>query len=158
MIDRIRVDDTGSALVLALILIGIWSIAILAVVGIAEAGFGLTVAANDERERVYAADGGIEAAVTYLTVDWESWSSCPDVVYPGEDDPINVSVTCTSLEIIGYGGGEDVGEVVRVTSSVDGELRADARVRLDWPTPLDPPDPSDERRATATVLLWDGRP
>jgi hypothetical protein len=152
-------DDSGSALVFALIFVGIWSIVVLAILSFAEAGFNLAAGSAEQRDEVYAADGAVDAALARLA--WWDWAEdgnppedCGEYRYEIEKDDgqtitIDVVVTCAIVE-------DENPRIVDLTASiVGGQDRLVVRAEFDYETELvppeppapicpDPPDPEDE--------------
>jgi hypothetical protein len=131
-------DDSGSALVFALIFVGIWSIVVLAILSFAEAGFNLAAGSAEQRDEVYAADGAVDAALARLA--WWDWAEdgnppedCGEYRYEIENPRI-VDLTASIV------GGQDR-LVVRAEFDYETEL-----VPPEPPAPIcpDPPDPEDE--------------
>lgn len=128
-------DDSGSALVFALIFVGIWSIVVLAILTFAEAGYNLAAGSGEQREEVYAAEGGVEAAIARLAW-WDEDADGPIPADPDpcmvythqpdpEDPPLEVEVLCDEREPLDE---EDGRRVIHLTASVEGQPRLMARV------------------------------
>jgi hypothetical protein len=93
-------DESGSALVVALILVLVWSVAIMAILGFAEAGFGVATGADEERDVVYAADGGAESAITHLA-NGGSIGACPSFRYETSATTHIATVSCVNVTSVG---------------------------------------------------------
>ncbi len=101
MIVRRWPEEGGSALILSLIFISVWSIVILAIIGFAGTGFKLAAGTADQRDITYAADGTAEAAIMatrdYLVGDGDP-NNCPSLHFVSEEtvngtDVIAVDIT-----------------------------------------------------------------
>lgn len=149
---RLRGDESGSALVIALIFSGVWAVAIAAVLSFAETGFKLAAASAEQRDVTYAADGGADQAIGYLTHRGPP-GSCPNYTYQaGEAAPLAVTVSCSVVV-----AGEDVPLVVDIAVNVAGSRRLDVRVEMVFPgDPDDPDDPGHWLPASQVrVTAWD---
>jgi len=62
-------SEQGSALAVTLVIVGVWSFVILALVAFAEVGFGTATSSADLSARVYASEAGAELALTRLATD-----------------------------------------------------------------------------------------
>jgi hypothetical protein len=150
--------EDGSALIIALIFIAIWSFVILAVLTFAEAGFKLSVGSTAQRDQVYAADGAVEAAITRLSYrDWyedgpppEACDSYTFLIEPEADpegdppEPIVVEVEVTCRVVQPEANPWVVDLEARIERVVDGspvmEPRLIARVAFDDGTETPAPD------------------
>jgi hypothetical protein len=108
MIGRsVNPEEQGSALVIALIFIGVWAVVIMAVLGLAETGFNLAAGTADQRDGAYAADGAVMAAIFSTRTYLEGYGdpvACPPLRFtqtenPGEADEelldVLVQIECT---------------------------------------------------------------
>jgi hypothetical protein len=151
-------DDGGSALVIALIFGVVWAVAIIAVLGFAEAGFRLSSGSGLQRDQVYAADGAVDAAITRLSHrDWyedgpppEACDSYTFLIEPEADpegDPpepivVEVEVLCTVVPPAANPWVVDL--EAQIARDVEGspvmEARLIARVAFDDGTETPAPD------------------
>jgi hypothetical protein len=82
---RIRRDQEGSALMLALVFLSLFGIAIAALLSLADTSFLATFAVRTQGKTVYAADGAIEGAINALRYGSQG-------AYGGQCDPFMVPV------------------------------------------------------------------
>lgn len=105
--NRLIREEEGSALVVALVFIGVWAIVIMAVLGLAESGFNLAAGSADQRDRAYAADNAVAAAIFstqgYL-VEGGDPADCPPLRFVQTENPggpdeeildVAVQIECT---------------------------------------------------------------
>lgn len=103
-------DEHGSALVIALIFIGIWAVAIVAVLGNAETGFKLASGVAEQRGVTYSVDAAGEAVIAdtkgYLE-DGGDPDACPPLFYV-EQAALSDDIDSTLEEMLGEVTCEDV--------------------------------------------------
>ncbi len=91
MIGRsVNPEEQGSALVIALIFIGVWAVVIMAVLGLAETGFNLAAGTADQRDGAYAADGAVMAAIFSTRTYLEGYGdpvACPPLRFTQTENP-----------------------------------------------------------------------
>ncbi|MCP3994349.1 MAG: hypothetical protein GY722_04680 [bacterium] len=105
--NRLIRDEEGSALVISLIFIGVWAIVIMAVLGLVESGFHVAAGTADQRDRTYAADNAVAAAIFstqgYL-VEGGDPADCPPFRFVQTENPggpeekildVAVQIECT---------------------------------------------------------------
>lgn len=99
MINKHRHSDEGATLVLVLLFITVFGVLLAAVLSETSGGLERTLVTRSYDEKVYAADGGIDAAIQTLRVND---TLCPTTGSTGSLGPLNingkqVSVTCRTL-------------------------------------------------------------
>lgn len=157
-------SEQGSALAVALVVVGVWSFVILALVTFAEVGFGTATNSADLSSRVYASEAAAELALTRLATDRDR--DCGDLPLEFELnteqlDGETVHVDCDRFPVA---RPQDlVAEGLETRWLVDVEVRIgedggnfeDGRLTLRARAFLDdygPPDPMDITITNWTVL------
>ncbi len=133
---RLRRED-GAVLVLALVLVLVWSLVVLALARLGQVGYELAAGSHERTLRIHASDGAVQTVVAALAADADS-SACTtqDLRIAGVD----VVVECTLYAMLGQ-------RVVDLEASVAGAPHLRARVGLD-----DAVAPADVTVANWTVL------
>lgn len=136
---RLRSRDDGSALVLALVFMVLFSTLVAVILDLAWTSFRVSAAIAEQGKKAYAADAAVEQAITWLrdpaTSECMDGSSPPAAVPPAaiaETNGKTLTVDCTYLR--DDGGSSDTtgsaGYTVQLLSP-----NADALTRFDgWPT------------------------
>lgn len=90
-------DEDGAALVMALVFLTVAGILVAALLSFADTSFRTTVAVQDQRSTLYAADGAVEAAVNYYRTNLSSPTPCPPAgSVPSVNGVGGISVSCTA--------------------------------------------------------------
>src|SRR5688572_22199012 len=94
---RIRRDETGSALLLALIFLLFTSIVITGVLTFTDTSFRTTISVRDQGDEIYAADAAIDAAINYVRERIDQGrvgTPCLDFTAPSFNG-VDVTVQCS---------------------------------------------------------------
>lgn len=122
---RVQADESGAALMIALVFMSVFGVAIATVLGFAETSFRAGDTVQEQRYDVFAADGAIEAAIAAMRSDVSAGkevggSPCGENV--DDLDGRNVVVECTPLTGSGSGGGgSGLGVAILTTSTSSNE-------------------------------------
>ena len=125
---RLRNEEDGQALLLALGFLVFFGLVITVILGFAEASVRATTNLREQRNTVYAADGAMDGAIQFgrqnLAVG--AFGAVPCITYTATLNGTTAAVTCVAL-----GNPLNADRRVLFTASVDGVPRITADVFYD---------------------------
>ena len=133
---RVRHDDEGAALVLALVFMFAWSLVIYAVLDLSVVGVEVGEGSHQRTEYLYAADAAIETVVAGIANDDDPLAAqCPEPTL--QFNGVDVTMSCVLFT------GPNV-RVADLEAAIAGDAQIRARVTFDDTT----------FPATVTVTNW----
>lgn len=96
-------DDSGQALVLALIVLVLFAVCVVSILGLATTGFNGTQAVASQRATTYSADSALMGAIERVrnsstlcsSSTWSTSGTATGAVFSYQTSGPNISVTCT---------------------------------------------------------------
>lgn len=129
--------EHGTVLVLALVLVVVWSVVVLALAQFGLVGYELAAGSHERTTRIHASDSAVDTVVAALAADPDSTDcTTSNLRFSGVD----VVVDCTLYAMLDQ-------RVVDLEASIGGSPHLRARVRLD-----DTSAPADVTVTNWTVL------